>query len=165
MNFSYALITISVLCVLLLCAGCTQPSSQPVTPATTVSTPPTTLPIFTPVATVTTPSLTPGPVDTLPDQYMVAVDIASNGLSINPQITATFQGGKGQNFVSSIQFELIRADGKVEQQSISQPLNKGETITLNGTTANTNRAIISVTLQNGEVYTIIDKQVPFREYH
>ena len=68
MNFSHALIIISVLCVLLLSAGCTQPSGPPVTQSTTVSTPPTTLPTFTPVVTVTTPSLTPGPVDTLPDR-------------------------------------------------------------------------------------------------
>jgi len=163
MNFSHALIIISVLCVLLLSAGCTQPSGPPVTQSTTVSTPPTTLPTFTPVVTVTTPSLTPGPVDTLPDQYMIAVDVASNGLSINPQITATFQGGKGQNFVSSIQFELIRSDGKVEKQTIYQPLHKGETITLNCTTANTNRAIVMVTVTHNS-YIIRDEQVAFRQY-
>lgn len=165
MKFSHALITVSVLCALLLAAGCTQPSSPPATPTTTPTAPPTTVPTFTPVATVTTPSLTPGPVDTLPDIYMVTVDIASNGVSIDPQVATTFRGGKGINFVYSIEFQLIRSDGVVENKTIMQPLHVGDTIALASTTSNDNRAIVYVTLQDGKVYKIIDQKVPFRQYN
>jgi len=165
MKFSHALITVSVLCVLLLAAGCTQPSSPPATPTPTPTAPPTTVPTFTPVVTVTTPSLNPGPVDTLPDIYMVTVDVASNGVSIDPQVTATFRGGKGINFVYSIEFQLIRSDGVVENRTIMQPLHVGDAIALPSTTSNDNRAIVYVTLQDGKVYKVIDQKVPFRQYN
>ncbi|MFA6333430.1 MAG: hypothetical protein WCX22_10790, partial [Methanoregula sp.] len=102
--------------VLVLAAGCTQPTTTTVTttaPTTPVDTiaetaEPTAIP------TITEDSLTPGPTQALPEIWSMEVQVESNGEAINPQITTTLRGGKGMNVIPQIDVKITRSDGVVE---------------------------------------------------
>jgi hypothetical protein len=165
MNYKAMSLIGIVLAAFLIASGCTQTSpSQPVTTAATVaptsavSTVPTT-------TTVVTTTAEPEPVRTLPGSYAVAVDVASNGLSINPLIIATYRGGMGANYVYSIEMQVTRGDGTTETKTITRPFRVGDTIEIPSTGGNTDSAQVWVMLQNGERYKIYDQLVPFRQFH
>jgi len=149
----------------LFASGCTQPSTPP--PATTVTTTIlTTVPTQVPTMAPVSPTITePEPVRTLPSSYAIAVDVASNGQSINPLIIATYRGGMGANYVYSIEMQVTRGDGTTETKTITRPLRVGDTIAIPSTGGNTDSAQVWVTLQNGERYKVFDQLVPFRQFH
>ncbi len=162
-----------MLVVLLLCAaGCTQPAQPVATPAPTAV--PTSLPPTTSVPVVTTLS-TPGPTQMLPDAWGVTVDVASNSEAIDPQIIATFRGGKGLNVIPLIEVTVTRAsDGKVVTERMTQPLFVGKTVSIKSSPKPDaaaeawglkDRAEVWVTTPQGERVKIFDAYVPFRSYN
>ncbi|HTY14404.1 MAG TPA: hypothetical protein VMC42_01725 [Methanoregulaceae archaeon] len=165
MNYKAMLLTGIILAAFLIASGCTQPSSQqPITTATTGAP----AVIATPLPTKVTPTPTitePEPVRTLPPSYDIAVDVASNGKSINPLIIATYRGGMGANYVYSIEMQVTRGDGTTETKTITGPFRVGDTIEIPSTGGNTDSAQVWVTLQNGERYKVFDQLVPFRQFH
>ena len=164
MNKTLVIASACVLCIVfVLAAGCTQTGTPPVTPTpTTVETtvPPT------PTPTPTTVSLTPGPTQTLPEIWNIEVQVTHNGLSYDPQITVSCQGGKGLNFIQQIDVRVTRADGVVENGIIAKPLYKGKSVTLTGSgvTGKLDRAEIWATTPQGDKVKIYDEYVCFRCY-
>jgi hypothetical protein len=157
------LFALSALVVMVLVAGCTQ--APPTPPLTTPSIPATIPPTTgTPPVTVVTTAI-PEPVRTLPGSYAVAVDVASNGIAIDPRILATYRGGMGANYVYELELQVTHGDGTTESGSIRQPLRAGDTIALSSSGGNTDSAQVWITLQNGERYKVFDEIVPFRQFH
>jgi hypothetical protein len=154
-----------ILAGFLFASGCTQPSPQP--PATTATMAvPTAVTMLVPTAVTVVPSITePEPVRTLPPSYAIAVDVASNGKSIDPLIVATYRGGMGANYVYSIDMQVTRGDGTTETKTITRPFRVGDTIEISSTGGNTDSAQVWVTLQNGDRYKVFDQIVPFRQFH
>jgi hypothetical protein len=165
MNKTLVIISALVLCaVLALAAGCTQPASPPVTPTQTVVQ---TTAALTLTSTPTPESLTPGPTQTLPENWNIEIEVKSNGESINPLIITTFRGGKGLNFIQQIDVKVTRSDGKVETGSITKPLFVGKTLELASTTAPgyKDRAEVWATTPQGDKVKIFDDYIPFRTYN
>lgn len=156
-----------LLCMALaLVAGCTQPETPVATPTPTPE--PT---IMTTVATPspTMESLTPGPTQTLPDQWSLDVQVAGNGESIDPQITTTIRGGKGLNFILQVDVKVTRADGKVETGTIPRhtTYRVGDSVSLPVTSqmGNVNRVEVTAIDPQGNPVKIFDDYVPFRTYN
>ncbi|MCQ8894155.1 MAG: hypothetical protein NQU46_05940 [Methanolinea sp.] len=146
-----------------LCAGCTQPSGGPATPVPTA--PPGT-PQPTQQMTIVTPATTPtlsfiaGP---MPPQYTVDVQVDRNTVAITPTIITTFRGGKGINFVSSMDVIVTRSDGQVVSQSLARPQVNSQ-VELEGTRG-TDRVEVFITLVTGDRYKVYDQALPFRSYN
>jgi hypothetical protein len=96
--------------------------------------------------------------------WSIQVQVQSNSLSINPQIITTLRGGMGMNVVPEIDVTITRSDGVVETGSMVQPLTVGQTISLPGTTSNTDRAEVWAITPDGNKVKIYDAYVPFRQY-
>ncbi|MEI6294208.1 MAG: hypothetical protein WCP36_11030 [Methanomicrobiales archaeon] len=152
------------LTILLLVAGCTQAPAQ--TPATTTTTVPATAvptPHSTPVATkVVVTTSTPGVVQTLPEEYAVEVQVASNGVSVDPKIITTFRGGRGINFITQVEVVNARGDGITENAVKNHP-NVGDTIELTSSGGDNDRISVYVTISNGQRYLIYDQVVSFKQ--
>jgi hypothetical protein len=164
MSYRIFIIASVLLALFLLSAGCTQTPVTP--PATTVPTTVQTT-VATPVPTTAVPttptcSLTPGPIDTIPDYDEVTVGVDRNTVSINPTITVTFQGGKGMNHVVQMRVLVTKSDCTTEEKTISKPA-MGDEIVITGTTG-TDRVQIWVTMADGSTYLIYDQALPFRQY-
>lgn len=146
----------------LLAAGCSQPSPPPSTPAPT-PVPTTITPVPTTITPIPTPTLDyiPGP---MPANFEVTVDVDRNVISIDPKITVTFRGGRGINYVYTIDVVVIRSDGVVEKASMSRP-KVNDYVEILGTTG-TDRVQIFVTLVTKDPppgpYLIYDEDLPFR---
>lgn len=164
MNYRIFIVASVFLAMFLLFAGCTQTPVTP--PATTVPTTVQTT-VATPVPTTvipTTPtcSLTPGPIDTIPDYDEVTVSVDRNTVSINPTITVTFQGGKGMNHVVQMRVLVTKSDCTTEEKTITKPA-MGNEIVITGTNG-TDRVQVWVTMADGKTYLIYDQALPFRQY-
>jgi hypothetical protein len=164
MNKTLVIASACVLCIVfVLAAGCTQNGTPQVTPTPTAIE--TTVPP-TPTPTPTSVSLTPGPTQTLPEIWNIEVQVTHNGLSYDPQITVSCQGGKGLNFIQQIDVRVTRPDGAVENGIIAKPLYKGKSVTLKGSgvTGQLDRAEIWATTPQGDKVKIYDEYVCFRCY-
>jgi len=153
-----------VLLFLLITAGCTQ-TPPPVTPTpTAVETSATE--VLTPVPTTFIPPTT-GPTQTLPENWNIEIQVQSNGVSIDPLITVSCQGGKGLNFIQQIDVKVTRSDGVVETDVILKPLYKGKEVSLRSTTAPgyRDRAEVWATTPQGDKVKIFDAYIPFRSYN
>jgi hypothetical protein len=164
MNKTLLIASVLVLCtVFVLAAGCTQTSTPPATPTPTpvITTEP-----ATPTPTPTVVSLTPGPTQTLPEIWNIDVQVQSNGVSIDPQMTVSCQGGKGLNFIQQIDVRVTRSDGVVENGVIVKPLYKGKSVSLPITSqmGKVNRVEVWATTPQGDKVKIFDDNVPFRQY-
>lgn len=146
----------------LLAAGCSQPSPPPSTPTPT-PVPTTITPVPTTITPIPTPTLDyiPGP---MPANFEVTVDVDRNVISIDPKITVTFRGGRGINYVYTIDVVVTRSDGVVEKASMSRP-KVNDYVEILGTTG-TDRVQIFVTLVTKDPppgpYLIYDEDLPFR---
>lgn len=146
----------------LLAAGCSQPSAPPSTPPPTPV--PTTIapvpPVITPVPTPTLDYI-PGP---MPGNFDVTVGVDRNVVSIDPKITVTFRGGRGINYVYSVDVVVTRSDGVVEKASLTRP-KVNDYVEILGTTG-TDRVRVFVTLVTKDPppgpYLIYDEDLPFR---
>jgi hypothetical protein len=153
-----------VLCtVLVLAAGCTQ--SAP--PETQTTAPTATTAAATPTASPKSVSLTPGPTQTLPENWNIEIQVQSNNFAPDPKITATVRGGKGLKFIQRIDFRVTRSDGIVENGFILKELKVGDSVELSSTTAPgyADRAEVWATTPQGEKVKIFDAYVPFRTYN
>ena len=154
-----------VLCmVLVLAAGCTQSTTTTVTPTPTLVA---TTTVSTVTASQTVSSSKPGPTQTLPENWNIEVQVASNGLSYDPQIIVSCQGGKGLNFIQRIEVTVTGSDGVVVKGVMDKPLYKGQSVSLRSTNKpgdKTDRAEIWATNPQGDKVKIFDAYVPFRTY-
>ncbi len=170
MRSRYLVLGLVLVAVFAITAGCTQSTPTPppaTTPATAATTPPptttaaaTTAPATT--ATVAAP-LTPGPVETIPALYTVEVQVTRNTVSISPDIVTTFRGGRGMNFVQSVDVKVTRSDGEVKTGTLVKP-RVDDAVTIEGTRAD-DRVEVTVNLVDGKNYKIYDEVLPFRAYH
>ena len=154
-----------VLCiVLILAAGCTQttPATQTPTPTVVVTTAAATV-----TASQTVVSSTPGPTMTLPENWNVEIQVQSNGLSYDPKIIVSCQGGKGLNFIQQLDVTVTGSDGVVKTGIMTKPLYKGQEISLRSTNAGgyVDRAEVWATTPQGDKVKIYDAYVPFRTYN
>jgi len=117
-----------VLCALL--SGCTSPTGSVITPAaTTLSTPPPTLP--TSEATIIP---TPLPVETLPAEQ--DVDLVLSKQRPDSSIHLLYNGGKGEVFVQNIMMKVTLSNGQVVQQYMNDGNRKprrGDELVIEGT--------------------------------
>jgi len=152
------------LIILFLSAGCTQAPAQ--TPAASVTpTVPATVPTYqatTAPTNVVIPTLTPGVLQTLPEAYAVDVQVASNGISIDPKIITTFRGGRGINFVTQVEVVNTRGDGITEKAVKIHP-DVGDTIELTSSGGDNDRISVYATISNGQRYLIFDQVVSFKQ--
>ena len=164
MNTRWILSLFFVLVLLLVAAGCTQPTAPP---ATTTPAGVETIATVAPAPATTGASLTPGPTQTLPDVWGIEIQVESNGEAVDPQITVSCMGGKGLNVVPQLDVKVTRSDGVVETASITKPLYKGKSVSLRSTTAMgyRDRAEVWATNPQGERVKIYDAYVPFRSYN
>jgi hypothetical protein len=164
MKIQAIIIIFLTLSILTLFAGCTQaPAQTPVTVTATVSatTAPTTLVTVIPTKAVVTTS-TPGVVQTLPVEYAVEVQVASNGNPVDPKIITTFRGGRGINFITQVEVVNTQADGTSKSAVKSHP-NVGDTVELASSGGDNDRISVYVTISNGQRYLIYDQVVPLKQ--
>ena len=165
MNTRWVFSLFFVLVLLLFAAGCTQPAAPAATPVPTAVE---TIATATPApVTTTSASLTPGPVQTLPDAWSTEIQVASNGEAVDPLITVTYMGGKGLNAILQIDVKVTRSDGVVETGSITKPFYKGKSVSLRGTTKEgyVDRTEVWAYTPQGDKVKIYDAYVPFRTYN
>jgi len=143
----------------LLLSGCTDSSEPPgsLTPVTTV---PTTSPVITPTITQAIADYLTGP---MPGDKSVAISVDRS--AVNPNITITFRGGAGINFVATMDTLLTRSDGVVMQDSLSRP-RVNDHITMVGTKevseTRADRLQVFITLVTGDKYLIYDQTLPYK---
>jgi hypothetical protein len=148
------------LATLLTVAGCSGIGGSQATPVPTV--PQTTIQTVavstTALPTATTSSLKPGSTDTLPSSTPVDINVEKAGTYATTIIT-NFNGGKGMGFVSKVDVKVTRADGTVVTGTLKPMM--GQTLELEGTNG-TDRVEVIVTMKTGNVYKVIDQQMPYK---
>ena len=143
----------------LLLSGCTDSSEPPgsLTPVTTV---PTMSPVITPTITQAIADYLTGP---MPGDKSVAISVDRS--AVNPNITITFRGGAGINFVATMDTVLTRSDGVVMQDSLPRP-RVNDHITMVGTKevseTRADRLQVFITLVTGDKYLIYDQTLPYK---
>jgi hypothetical protein len=159
MNRYQIILIAGVLAGLLLVAGCTEQtvpkSGQTLAPTpapTSIATPP---PVTqAPVTQTPSPSLFDNQVMEPPAELGVSVSVQKDPVYSN--ITTTFDGGRGQTLVQSIQARITLSDGRVIEQDLGKQ--KGNEITTAGTKG-TDRVQVVVKYMNGDSYLILDKKI------
>jgi hypothetical protein len=111
-----------------------------------------------PPATTATPvaSSTPGPVQTLPSQYVLFFQVDKNTVTGDVTVSVT---GPSRSVVNDIEVKLTRADGEIVTKHII-PDQKMTEVTLAGT-RNSERVEITVLFYSGEKYKVFDKYAEF----
>jgi len=102
-------------------------------------------------------SLVPGPVVTTPAGFDIEYQVTRDPISVTPDITVDFRGGKGQIFLQKMTVQMIREDGTTETKELVRPsggYRVGDNVVFRGSLG-TDRIIIAVTL-NGVQYKIHD---------
>ena len=103
-------------------------------------------------------SLVPGPVVTTPPNFDIEYQVTRDPISVTPDITVDFRGGKGQIFLQKMTVQMIREDGITETKELVRPsggsLSVGDNVKFRGSLG-TDRIIIAVT-KNGVQYKIHD---------
>jgi hypothetical protein len=148
---------------LLMTAGCTLlspppeptpvPTPVPTTIRTTVPTP-----VPTPTATPTA-STKPGPTDEIPAQWPLSISVEKAGTYSMTIITA-FNGGKGAGSVLLLTSTVTTPEGVVITKSIEKP-KVGDVIEIEGTKG-ADRLEVTVLMNSGTSYKIIDQQMPYK---
>ena len=162
-KFISGVIGLGIMLVLVLfVSGCTQQAPTPV-PTTTPTQGTTAIPTLTSTPVVT--SSTPGPTQTLKEEWSIEIQVESNGYAPDPKIVTTVRGGNGLNFILQIDVKVTRTDGIVENGIIPSPLEIGNSVALNGTDKNHDRAEVWATDPQGTKVKIFDDYVPFRSYN
>jgi len=167
MHNTFRVIIPLILVLSILAAGCTQQTaSVPAAPPATPS--PASLPAVTaqpalpalPAATTTAScSLEPGPTAQVPEDESVSITVSRNTDTETPTISARLNGGLGLGQVERMTMTVVRSDCVTEQDLRDAP-DEGYTLTLMGT-RKTDRVIVTLTMDSGKEYTVIDKDYPF----
>jgi hypothetical protein len=99
--------------------------------------------------------------------WNIEVQVHSNGLSYDPQIIVSCQGGKGLNFIQQIDVTVTGSDGVVVTGVMKKPLYKGQQISLRSTNAMgyKDRAEVWATDPQGEKVKIFDAYIPNKSYN
>ena len=120
------------------------------TPVNTV-TPPVSLTIPQTAEPTKTPSLFDQPISKPPAELTVSVSVRKD--PVYSTITATFDGGKGQDLVQSILVRTTLSTGEVSEEPLDKQ--KGAELTINGSRG-ADRVQVAVTYMNGDSYHISD---------
>ncbi|MGD0534356.1 MAG: hypothetical protein ABR999_02800 [Methanoregula sp.] len=153
MKASAFIAIIFLICVAVALAGCTSSQSTVTTSGSTAGS----------SGTPSSSSLTTSPTDVMPDNIAVTVTVGEKDYL--GKIPVTFEGGQGQVNVKKIDITLTRADGSTQTATLGS--NKGDIFNLDGTrgsgslTGQADRVQVSVTMNNGQIYKIVDV---LREY-
>jgi hypothetical protein len=149
-----AVLSIVLLLIIIGFSGCTGTQTA-AAPATQSSAPVAATP--SPVSAVPVSNLVPSPTDSVVAARQVNVNVEKDYLG---NVIYTFQGGAGLIHVKKIDISLNRADGQTETGTLG--ITVDSTATLEGT-KNTDRAIVTVTLDDGKAYRMVDMLVPFKQ--
>ncbi|MDD1688502.1 MAG: hypothetical protein LUO90_02925, partial [Methanoregula sp.] len=127
-KFISGVIGLGIMLVLVLfVSGCTQQAPTPV--PTTASTQATTaIPTVTSTPVIT--SSTPGPTQTLKEEWSIEIQVESNGYAPDPKIVTTVRGGEGYDLIQQIDVRVTRSDGIIENGIIPKPLKVGDFVAL-----------------------------------
>jgi len=110
---------------------------------------------------VNTVVLTAVPTQTMAKDTELFVEV--NKESSNAMITVQFAGGPGIGLVRSNRVILTRSDGTVTEGTLNFNQRLSE-VQLQGTRG-TDRLQVIVTLHSGEIKSIVDTLLPYRQYH
>ena len=154
MHAKTALSFVVLLCAVLAIAGCagTTNSSPTATPAAVE----TSATLSNTAAPVSSGNLVPSPTDVIAGSRTLNLNIEKDYLG---RIIITFQGGNGNGHVTSFNVTIYRADGQVVSDKLG--VNIGDVATLAGT-KDTDRIVVSATMDDGKTYKIIDMISKFR---
>ncbi|HOX34847.1 MAG TPA: hypothetical protein P5217_05845 [Methanoregulaceae archaeon] len=153
-----AVVIVFALVAAVLAAGCTGTQSPPATTTAVPTTGITAVPTTEVPATTPSGSTVPGPTETIPPNQAVSITAEKAG-TYSTTIITSFDGGKGNNFVSRIDVKVTRPDGSVVTGSL-QPI-VGNTLELEGTNG-TDRVEVTVFMKDGKVYKVIDQEMPYK---
>lgn len=157
MNWKTAVIPILMVLAATLGAGCTgtSPGPAPTPTAEMTRTPSTTLETTLPTMAN---CIEPGPTVTVDPRFAISVGVIRDPVTLNKEITVTFQGGKGQFLTSRVDATVTREDCSSETKSITRPesgsIIAGSSVNFKG--SDNDRIEVTVTI-NGVPYKIIDK--------
>ena len=163
MNTKTVLLSLIFLCSFLLIAGCTQ--TQPQAPSTVATTSQTPVPTTSSASGVVKNPIvteTPEVLQTLPDTYAVEVQVASNGVSVDPKIIVTFRGGRGINFVTQVESVITRPDGTTDTKIMNRP-KVSDYVELKSSGGDNDRVRVYITISNGQKFLVYDQVVPFKQ--
>jgi hypothetical protein len=155
-SFGYLVFAI-VLGALMAIAACTGAPNGGTPPTQT------TLPLVTPTPPGG-PALVPGPTQVMPADQSVVFQI--NKDPINAQVRVIYQGGTAGVHVRAIQVRFTKADGTVEDKAFVRDINSpsfkmGQDVLFMGTHY-TDRVEVTVSLDNGKSYKVVDQLVPYQ---
>lgn len=153
MNFRLLSTLIVLLLAFSLSAACTGSGdpADPTTPRATATVG------ETPVATATAVSLTPGPTQTAPPGKEVAFGIEPGYPSrFTHDLTITFGGGKGQDYVTHIDVRVTKSTGEVITDTL-EPI-RGDEIVIQQAKGE-NRIEITVSFVTGGTFKVKDQIV------
>jgi hypothetical protein len=151
MQGRYTVFFVLLLCTAVLIAGCTGTTGP--APATGSG----------PAGVASSGNtLVPSPTDVVPENNQVSVTVKEK--EYNGKIAVVFDGGKGQNLVSSIDVTLYRSDGTTETAKIGK--NKGDQVEFVGTKDpnNPDRVVVYVSQMNGQTYKVTDVISEYRQH-
>lgn len=151
MQGKYTVFFVLLLCTAVLIAGCTGTTGPaPATGSAPAGSAP------------SGNALVPSPTDVVPENNQVSVTVKEK--EYNGKIAVVFDGGKGQNLVSSIDVTLYRSDGTTETAKIGK--NKGDQVEFVGTKDpnNPDRVVVYVSQMNGQTYKVTDVISEYRQH-
>jgi len=149
MKASTVLVLIVLISLAAVLAGCT--SSQTASSAGSSGSPGA-------ASSSATPTLTTSPTDVMPPDIAVTVTVGEKDYLGN--IPVTFNGGKGQINVNSVQVILTKADGTTQTATLGS--DAGDIVNLAGTrgtgsyAGEFDRVQVYVTMNNGLTYKVAD---------
>ena len=151
MQYKYAVSALLLVCAAVILAGCTGTTGPSGTTMSTSS-----------GSGVSGGNLAVSPTDVIPENNVVSVTVKEK--EYNGKIAVVFDGGKGQNLVSSVDVTLYRSDGKTETAKIGK--NKGDEVILEGTRDpnNPDRVVVYVSEMNGQTYKVTDVLSEYRQH-
>jgi hypothetical protein len=166
MKNGYAAFGILLLIALVLGAGCTSPGTSTATP-TAIPTPVATetpAVTATPTPEQTTSSLVPGPTDTIASYRSVDVSVEKAG-TYSTTIITKFDGGKGLMATKKVETTVYTPDGRVTSCTIGdkEGVRLGDTCEAQGSTG-TDRVVVNVYMNDGRIYKLIDKLMPYKTH-
>jgi hypothetical protein len=149
--------------VLIFCtlfAGCTSPTEARIKPVETVVTTLTQTTVSPSTATVV---LTPQPVETLPYEQNVSIQVEKQ--RPDASIHLFFNGGPGEAYVQNIMMRVTRSDGTVEEQymnGITLKPRRYDELVIDGTRGVDQVAVFITSL--GKTYKVYDSPLPYPQF-
>ena len=104
---------------------------------------------------------TPGPTETLPNNYMLDFMVQGNGNTADPQMAVSIRGGNGMNFDSRVDVTFTKPDGTSKQDVMLPPFSIGQFVSFPCRT-HKNRVEIWVTAPTVGKIKTYDQIVPFK---